>query len=267
MRRRLDVELLRRGLAATRAEATTAIREGRVTVAGSPAVKAGTLVAPEEAVAVLGPARRFASRAGEKLEAALDRFEVDVVGRQCLDAGASTGGFTDCLLQRGAAHVLAVDVGYGQLAWKLREDARVTALERTNVRGLDPADLPYRASVVTADLSFISLALTIPSLTRVAADEADLLLLVKPQFEAGREAVGKGGVVSDPAAWRGSIDGVIEALGAAGAPALGVMASPLLGPAGNAEFMVHAWRGYESDDPDVDGAIDEAVALRGGVSR
>jgi 23S rRNA (cytidine1920-2'-O)/16S rRNA (cytidine1409-2'-O)-methyltransferase len=266
VRRRLDVELLRRGLTATRAEATVAIREGRVTVSGSPAVKAGTLVAPEDAVAIVGPARRFASRAGEKLESALERFAVDVVGMQCLDAGASTGGFTDCLLQRGAAHVVAVDVGYGQLAWKLRDDPRVTVLERTHVRELDPAALPYRAGLVTADLSFISLAMTVPALVSFAGEGAELVLLVKPQFEAGREAVGKGGVVTDPAAWRASIHGVAEALERAGAPAVGAMASPLLGPAGNAEFFVHARRGGTGGEPDVDGAIEEAVALRGGVS-
>ncbi|MEX2458440.1 MAG: TlyA family RNA methyltransferase, partial [Actinomycetota bacterium] len=220
MRRRLDAELLRRGLATSRAEAAAAIREGRVTVSGSPAVKAATLVSPEDPLVIRGPARRFASRGGEKLDAALERFAVEVAGRRCLDAGASTGGFTDCLLGRGAAEVLAVDVGYGQLAWRLREDPRVTVLERTNARDLRPDDLPFAADVVTADLSFIALASVVPALVACAAPGADLVVLVKPQFEAGREAVGKGGVVSDPGAWREAMAAVAGALQAAGAGVL-----------------------------------------------
>jgi 23S rRNA (cytidine1920-2'-O)/16S rRNA (cytidine1409-2'-O)-methyltransferase len=263
VRRRLDVELLRRGLTATRAEASQAIREGRVTVNGSPAVKAGTLVAPDEAVALLGPARRFASRGGDKLDAALDRFGVDPRGRMCLDAGASTGGFTDCLLRRGAARVLAVDVGYGQLAWALREDPRVTVLERTNVRDLRPEDLPFRPSLLTADLSFISLASVIPSLVACAAPDADVVALVKPQFEAGRDAVGKGGVVTDPGAWRASLESVAGAIRSAGGAVVAAMASPLLGPAGNAEFLVHARLGTGAPGAaDLDAAVDEASALR-----
>jgi 23S rRNA (cytidine1920-2'-O)/16S rRNA (cytidine1409-2'-O)-methyltransferase len=250
----------------TRAEATLAIREGRVTVAGSPAVKGGTLVAPDEAVAMQGPARRFVSRAGEKLEAALDRFGVDVSGRRALDAGASTGGFTDCLLRRGAEHVIAVDVGYGQLAWSLREDPRVTVLERTNARDLRPADLPYAADVVTADLSFISLASVVPALAASAAEGADFVVLVKPQFESGREAVGKGGVVTDPAARRAAMEAVASALNSAGAGLLGAMASPLLGPAGNAEFLLHARLGTAAERVDLDAAVAEAPHARAGVT-
>ena len=247
----------------TRAEASLAIREGRVTVSGSPAVKAGTLVAPDEPVALLAPARRFVSRAGEKLDAALERFEVDVSARRCLDAGASTGGFTDCLLRRGAAHVVAVDVGYGQLAWSLREDPRVTVLERTNARDLQPEEVPYPADVVTADLSFISLASVVPALARCAATDAVLVLLVKPQFEAGRAAVGKGGVVTDPGAWRASLESVASALGSAGAGVAGAMASPLLGPAGNAEFFLLGRAGHGADGADLDAAVAEAEGLRG----
>jgi 23S rRNA (cytidine1920-2'-O)/16S rRNA (cytidine1409-2'-O)-methyltransferase len=177
-RRRLDAELVRRGLVPTRTEAQEAIRSGLVTVAGTPVAKASSLVPPDAAVHLGGKPRRFVSRGGEKLSAALDRFGVDPGGRDCLDAGASTGGFTDCLLQRGAARVAAVDVGYGQLAWSLREDLRVAVLERTNARDLTPADLPFVPSLVVADLSFISLRLVLPALSEVAAEGADVLLLV-----------------------------------------------------------------------------------------
>jgi 23S rRNA (cytidine1920-2'-O)/16S rRNA (cytidine1409-2'-O)-methyltransferase len=180
------------------------------------------------------------SRGGEKLDAALERFRVDVTGRECLDAGASTGGFTDCLLSRGARHVVAVDVGYGQLDWRLREDARVTVLERTNVRHLDPGQIPYRPEIVTADLSFISLSLALPALTRCAVRGGTFVLLVKPQFEAGREDVGRGGVIGDRGAWWRSLERVAEAAAGGGLEPSDAMASPLLGPAGNAEFFLLA---------------------------
>ena len=173
-RRRLDAELVRRGLVATRTQAQVAVRDGLVLVSGRAASKPSTLVDPGTPVELVGPPRRFASRAGGKLEAALERFVVDVAARHGLDAGASTGGFTDCLLRRGAAHVVAVDVGYGQLAWSLRTDERVTVLERTNVRDLRPEDLPYRPEIVVADLSFISLRTVVPVLARVASVGADL---------------------------------------------------------------------------------------------
>ena len=217
-------------MAATRSEATLAIRSGKVTVSGRPAAKAGMLVLPEEPIAVAGPTRKFVSRAGEKLEAALDRFGIDVTGRHALDAGASTGGFTDCLLFRGAAHVVAVDVGYGQLDWRLREDDRVTVLDRTNVRDLEPSDLPFAPEVITADLSFISLRLFLPALVRCSAPASTFLLLVKPQFEAGRGEAADG-VVRDPAVWTRVLISVAEACAAEGLQVGGVMASPLLGPA------------------------------------
>ena len=163
-RRRLDAELVRRGLVATRSEAQSAVRDGLVLVSGRSASKPSTLVDAAAPVELVGEPRRFASRGGEKLEAALDRFALDVGGRDALDAGASTGGFTDCLLRRGVAHVVAVDVGYGQLAWALRTDERVTVLDRTNVRDLRPDDLPYAPGIVVADLSFISLRLAVPAL-------------------------------------------------------------------------------------------------------
>ena len=263
-RRRLDAELVRRGLAATRTEAQVAVRDGLVLVDGRPAGKPSTLVDPADPVELVGPARRFVSRAGEKLDAALERFGIDVRDRRGLDAGASTGGFTDCLLRRGAAHVVAVDVGYGQLAWSLRTDERVTGLERTNVRELRPELLPFAPEIVVADLSFISLRIAVPVLSSVASEDADLVLLVKPQFEVGRERVGSGGVVREAPAWRDAIRGVADACLEAGLTPVGVMASPLPGPAGNVEFPLHATRGRRvTAGIDVEAAIEEAGAITG----
>jgi 23S rRNA (cytidine1920-2'-O)/16S rRNA (cytidine1409-2'-O)-methyltransferase len=261
-RRRLDAELVRRGLVTTRSQAKSAVRDGLVLVSGRSASKPSTLVDTAEPLELVGEPRRFASRAGEKLEAALERFEIDVRGRDGLDAGASTGGFTDCLLRRGAAHVVAVDVGYGQLAWSLRTDQRVTVLDRTNVRDLRPADLPYAAGIVVADLSFISLGIAIPALSGIASSDADLVLLVKPQFEVGRVRVGSGGVVRDPDAWRDAILGVADAVSEHGLSPIAVMASPLQGPAGNIEFPLHATVGSAATVVlDVEGALEEARAI------
>jgi len=196
------------------------------------------MVGADQPVVLTGPPPRFVSRGGEKLDAALARFAVDVAGRRALDAGASTGGFTDCLLQRGAAHVVAVDVGYGQLHERLRRDQRVTVLERTNVRALV---LDEAVDVVVADLSFISLATVAPALLGAnAAPGADVVLLVKPQFEAGRAEVSRGrGVVRDPAVWRRVLGETSAALSAHGAGMMGAMVSPLKGADGNVEFLVH----------------------------
>ncbi|MFN2545573.1 MAG: TlyA family RNA methyltransferase [Actinomycetota bacterium] len=272
MRRRLDTELVRRRLAASRTDAAAAIREGRVMVAGRPALKAATLVAPDEPVVIEPGGDAFVSRGGVKLDAALDRFDLDVAERCCLDAGASTGGFTDCLLRRGAAAVLAVDVGYGQLAWAIRNDPRVTVLERTNVRELRADELPYRPDVVVADLSFISLRSALPALVSLAGGPADLVLLVKPQFEAGRGDVGKGGVVRDPDVWRRVLAEVAQASRDQGLVPRAAMASPILGPAGNAEFFLHAGRvsaiangAAPAPAPaalDLDAAILEATRMR-----
>jgi len=239
---------VRRGLFPTRHEAQAAIAAGNVLVAGAPADKPARLVAPDEPVTVLGPPSPFVSRGGLKLDAALARFAVPVSGRRALDAGASTGGFTDCLLQRGATHVYALDVGHGQLHPALRADPRVTVLERTNARTLtraqlraaDPAYEP--CPLVVSDLSFISLRSVVPALAgEVSAPDADLVLLVKPQFEAGRAAVSRGkGVVRDPAVWLGALEGVVSALHDAGTGIMGAMASPLTGAAGNVEFLLHA---------------------------
>jgi 23S rRNA (cytidine1920-2'-O)/16S rRNA (cytidine1409-2'-O)-methyltransferase len=232
--------MVRRGVASSRSEARTAIQAGTVLVAGRPVLKAAALVGAHEPIVLSAPGRPFVSRGGEKLAAALARFDVSVAGRVCLDAGASTGGFTDCLLAHGASRVIAVDVGYGQLDWRLREDPRVTVLERTNVRDLRPEDLPAPPEVETADLSFISLRLAVPVLARCAAPGADVVLLVKPQFEVGRLEVGRGGVVTDAAGWERAIGSVIASCRDHGLAPLDAMTSPLLGPAGNVEFLLHA---------------------------
>jgi 23S rRNA (cytidine1920-2'-O)/16S rRNA (cytidine1409-2'-O)-methyltransferase len=254
--------MVRRGIVQSRTEAAEAIASGKVTVGGRPAGKASGLVSPNEPIHVAGPVRKFASRAGEKLEAALDRFAIITAGRRALDAGSSTGGFVDCLLQRGAAHVVAVDVGYGQLDWRLRDDPRVTVLERKNVRELQPEELPYLADVVTADLSFISLRLAIGPLRRCSSPEADFVLLVKPQFEAGREDVGRGGVVRDPVVWRQVLERVEGHCRREGLSPMAVMPSPLLGPAGNVEFLLHARAGPPSGTgPSREAAVTEATEL------
>ncbi len=264
-RRRLDAELVRRGLVASRTEAQVAVRDGLVLVAGRTAGKPSTLVDPAEPVELVAPARRFVSRGGEKLDAALDRFEVPVAGRRALDAGASTGGFTDCLLRRGVAHVVAVDVGYGQLAWSLRGDPRVTVLERTNVRDLRADVLPFAPEIVVADLSFISLRLVVGGLAGLAADDADLVLLVKPQFEAGRDGVGAGGVVREPDRWAEAIRGVAGACEDAGLRPVAVMASPVRGPAGNVEFPLYAKKRGRDAGLDVDAVLDVDAATASGL--
>jgi len=243
VRRRLDAELVRRGLVDSRRRAVEAIADGRVLVSGAPATTPARLVQPDDAIAVRGPAPAFVSRGGDKLVAALDRFAIDVHGRRALDAGASTGGFTDCLLQRGAAHVVAVDVGRGQLAWSLRTDERVTVMEQTNARTLDAAAIGGVVDLCVADLSFISLTSVAPALVRCCRPGADVVVLVKPQFEAGRGAVGRGGIVRDPAVHCRVLLDVGSALAAAGLAMIDVMTSPLRGADGNIEFLAHCRAG------------------------
>ncbi|MFM8943894.1 MAG: TlyA family RNA methyltransferase [Actinomycetota bacterium] len=262
-RRRLDAELVRRGLVRSREEAREAVSAGLVLVGGTPADKPARLVDEGEPLHLEAAVRRFVSRGGEKLDAALDRFPVAPDDRECLDAGASTGGFTDVLLRRGARRVVAVDVGYGQLDWSLRTDPRVVVIERTNVRDLVAGSLPVSPSIVVADLSFISLTVVLPALVRIAAAGADLVLLVKPQFEADRRAVSRGGVVRDPAVWRAAIGRVADACAAAGAASLDVMVSPLPGPAGNIEFLLHARIGATPTAIPVDAAIADAERIAG----
>jgi 23S rRNA (cytidine1920-2'-O)/16S rRNA (cytidine1409-2'-O)-methyltransferase len=252
-RSRLDTELVRRGLARSREQAAELIAAGRVTVAGQTAAKAATQVSRGAAVAVFaaGDGPEYVSRGGHKLAGALAAFSgLAVAGRRCLDAGASTGGFTDVLLRAGAAHVVAVDVGYGQLAWSLRTDPRVTVLDRVNVRALSPAQVAPPPEVVVADLSFISLTLVLPALVGCAAPDADFALMVKPQFEVGKGRVGAGGVVRDPVDRAEAIRGVCEAAESLGLGVRGVTASPLPGPAGNVEYFVWLRRGAPPLDED-----------------
>lgn len=249
---------MRRGLATTRQEAQESIAAGQVLVAGASADKASRLVGAEQPITVLGPPRRFVSRGGEKLDAALEHFSVDVAGKVALDAGASTGGFTDCLLQRGAAGVIAVDVGYGQIHERLRGDGRVDVRERTNVRRLR---LEAPVPVVVGDLSFISLVTVAPALVGDnAAAGADVVVLVKPQFEAGRVEVSKGrGVVRDPDVWRRVLGEVVSALSGCGAAMMGVMVSPLRGADGNVEFLAHL-RAHAAGPSVDEAALDAVVA-------
>jgi len=249
VRRRLDAELVRRGLVESRNRALEVVAAGRVLVGGAPAASPSRRVAPDEAITVQGSRRRFVSRGGDKLEAALRAFPLDPRGVRALDAGASTGGFTDCLLQHGAAHVVAVDVGRGQLAWQLRTDPRVTVLERTNVRALEADAIGGTVPVAVVDLSFISLLTVAPALARCTDPDAELVLLVKPQFEAGRGAVGKGGIVRDPAVHRTVIVRVASGLADAGLPVVGLVDSPILGADGNRELLAYVHRGASPTDP------------------
>ncbi len=245
-RARLDAELVRRGLARSRVQAADLIAAGQVLVAGQAAAKAATQVGQDAAITVrqaeAGP--QYASRGGRKLAGALAAFgDLAVRGRRCLDAGASTGGFTDVLLRAGAAHVVAVDVGYGQLAWSLRSDPRVTVLDRLNVRALTPGQVAPPPGLVTADLSFISLVQVLPALAACAAPDADFLVLVKPQFEVGRGKVGAGGVVRDPELRAGAVTAVAQAALDLGLGVRDVTASPLPGPSGNVEYFLWLRRG------------------------
>jgi 23S rRNA (cytidine1920-2'-O)/16S rRNA (cytidine1409-2'-O)-methyltransferase len=241
VRRRLDTELVRRGLAPSRTAAQRVIEAGLVTVGGAPASHAARMVADAEPVLILAPPSPFVSRGGEKLDAALEHFRLGVDGLHVLDAGASTGGFTDCVLQRGASHVTAVDVGHGQLHPKIRDDARVSVFERCNVRALPAALASTRFELVVADLSFISLRLVLPSLLSVLASSAPLVALVKPQFEAGRREVSRGkGVITDPEVHARVQAEVAASLTTLGATIMGWVTSPIRGTEGNVEFFVHA---------------------------
>ncbi|MDT4987519.1 MAG: rRNA (cytidine1920-2-O)/16S rRNA (cytidine1409-2-O)-methyltransferase [Micromonosporaceae bacterium] len=240
---RLDAELVRRGLARSREQAVELIEAGRVEVRGAPARKAAAQVDPADPVRVTGEATGdgYVSRGGHKLAGALAAFAADgltVAGRRCLDAGASTGGFTDVLLRAGAAEVVAVDVGYGQLAWVLRTDGRVRVLDRTNVRTLTPDDIGGPVAVTVADVSFISLRLVLPALVACTEPDGDLVPMVKPQFEVGRQRVGTGGVVREPALRASAVLDVAAAAAALGLGVAGVTPSPLPGPSGNVEYFL-----------------------------
>lgn len=236
---RIDQLLVERGLAPSRARAQALVMAGKVLVDGTVAEKAGRLVAENAAVEVTAADHPWVSRGGIKLVAALDAFGIDPDGKECLDVGASTGGFTDVLLARGATRVVALDVGHGQLDWKLRTDPRVVVREGVNARRLAPEDVPGPFGLITVDVSFISLTLILPVLVPRLATHGDLVALVKPQFEAGRGQVGKGGVVRDPEVREQAIGGVVDAAAALGLRCLARIPSPILGPAGNREELVH----------------------------
>jgi 23S rRNA (cytidine1920-2'-O)/16S rRNA (cytidine1409-2'-O)-methyltransferase len=252
-RARLDAELVRRGLARSREQAAALVAAGQVRVPGRTAVKPATQVTAAEPIVVDEPAgEAYVSRGGHKLAGALDDFAaagLSVEGRRALDAGASTGGFTDVLLRRGARSVVCVDVGYGQLAWSLQTDARVTVLDRTNVRELVAGQVGGPVDLVVADLSFISLRLVLPALAGVTETDGDLVVMVKPQFEVGREALGAGGVVRGPAQRAGAVADVATAASGLGLGVAGVTASPLPGPAGNVEYFLWLRRGAPDLSP------------------
>lgn len=265
---RIDSELVRRGLARSRTHAAQLVTDGHVTLDGTVVTKPARQVDPAQAIEVITPSGDdYVSRGAHKLAGALDALTERglaprVEGRRCLDAGASTGGFTDVLLRRGADHVVSVDVGYGQLAWSLQSDARVTVLDRTNVRTLDPAAVAPAPGLVVGDLSFISLTLVLPALVAAAADDADLLLMVKPQFEVGKERLGHGGVVRDPAL---HVETVLDVAAAAHGLGLGVdavTASPLPGPAGNVEYFLNMHAGLAGATTDLAGEHLAAEARR-----
>jgi 23S rRNA (cytidine1920-2'-O)/16S rRNA (cytidine1409-2'-O)-methyltransferase len=268
-RRRLDAELVRRGLVPSRERAQAEIAAGRVLVGGAPTLKPSRLVDSAEAVLILGPPPRFVSRAGAKLEGAIDRFALhgEFDGARVLDVGASTGGFTDCALQHGAREVIALDVGHNQLHERIRSDTRVRVLERTNIRSTERDQIGGPVEILVAELSFISLRVVLDPMLALCHDGALLVLLVKPQFEAGRIEAARGrGIITDPAIWRRVLEEVTSALVATGAAIIGVMVSPITGSDGNVEFVLV---GRAADDPRRPGleaealsqAIEEAIGL------
>lgn len=259
-RQRLDTLLTERGLAPSRTAAATSIRAGMVRIGrgGERAARPSQMV-PEDTRIELEEGRRFVSRGGHKLEAALDAFAIDVAGRRCLDVGASTGGFTDLLLQRGAASVVALDVGHGQLDWSLREDDRVIVLEGRNARELESADLPFAPELATIDVSFISLAKVLGPVSSCLAGGGEILAMVKPQFELRRARVGRGGVVRSAEDREDAIRSVVDASGELGLGATGVVPAGLPGPKGNQEYFVRLIPGAGLDAGEADVAIGAAV--------
>jgi 23S rRNA (cytidine1920-2'-O)/16S rRNA (cytidine1409-2'-O)-methyltransferase len=237
-RRRLDIFLTEHGWAPSRQRAQALIMAGSIRVNDQPVDKPGALVDEGDRIELTGADLPYVSRGGLKLEAALTGYRIDAAGRVCLDVGASTGGFTDCLLQHGAARVYAVDVGYGQMAWKLRQDPRVIVIERTNIRYLPPDAVPEPVDLVTIDVSFISLKIVVPAVLRCLKPEGMILPLIKPQFEVGKGLVGKGGVVSDPARHAQVIDELGRFFSGLGLSCSEALPSPVLGPKGNREFFM-----------------------------
>lgn len=252
---RIDTLLVERGLFPSRERARSALIAGHVRVAGSVVTKAGQQVEQDSEIHVTAQ-QRFVSRGGEKLDGALSDFRIPVEGRRATDVGASTGGFTDCLLQRGAASVAAIDVGYGQLAWSLRTDPRVTVFERTNIRSVDVEEVGGPFGIVVVDVSFISLRTVLPHLLPLMAPEGDLLVLVKPQFEAGKSRVGKRGVVRDATVHIEILDDLAKAVATSGLVVRGLSYSPITGPEGNIEFWL--WAAHAG--PECDSTASAVVA-------
>jgi 23S rRNA (cytidine1920-2'-O)/16S rRNA (cytidine1409-2'-O)-methyltransferase len=258
-RRRADTLLAERGLAASRTAAAATVRAGRVRLGrDGPEVEKPSELLPEDAELIVTEGEEFVSRGGIKLKNALDALRIQVEGRRCLDVGASTGGFTDCMLQRGAAMVIALDVGFGQLDWRLRQDSRVLVMERINARALADSALPFRPELVTVDVSFISLAKLLGPIAGCAASDFDLLALVKPQFELGPERVGKGGVVREPEDRRDAIRQVARAAAGEGLLVRGLASSGLPGPKGNRETFI--WATPEGEPVDLEEALEEVEA-------
>ncbi len=254
MKERLDVLLVQRGLAPSREKAKAMIMEGNVFVAGQREDKAGTSFDEKAKIEVRGNTLKYVSRGGLKLEKAIEKFGICLADKVCMDIGASTGGFTDCMLQKGARKVYAVDVGYGQFAWKLRQDGRVVCMEKTNIRYVTPKDIPETLDFASVDISFISLAKALPAAKELLTEQGEMVCLIKPQFEAGREKVGKKGVVRDPKVHLEVIEKIAAFAREIGFGVLGLDFSPIRGPEGNIEYLIHIKKGAESQEEMVDAA-------------
>ena len=239
IKKRIDLALLDKKLAPTRQRAQALILAGRVLVNQEPVTKPGIQISENDLIVIKGADMPYVSRGGIKLAEALTQFQIDATGLHCMDIGASTGGFTDCLLQNGAAHVIAVDVGYGQLAWKLRQDPRVTILERTNIRYLTVENVPFPVDLAVIDVSFISLKIVVPAIRNFLKTDATVLSLIKPQFEVGRNRIGKGGVVKNPALHEEITLSLSQFFESIGFRVHGIVPSPITGPKGNKEFLCH----------------------------
>ena len=246
---RLDVLLTEKGLAPSREKAKTLIMEGLVYVNGQKEDKAGSVFPPDADLEVRGQTLRYVSRGGLKLEKALQSFDCSVDQKVCMDVGASTGGFTDCMLQNGASRVYSADVGYGQLAWSLRQDPRVVCMEKTNVRYLKPEDLPEALDFASVDVSFISLGLILPAVKDLLKEDAQMVCLIKPQFEAGRDKVGKKGVVRDPLVHEEVIARITAMASSLGFSVLALDYSPIRGPEGNIEYLMHLQKDGQGNNP------------------
>ncbi len=254
MKERLDVLLVQRGLAPSREKAKAMIMEGNVFVAGQREDKAGTSFDDKAEIEVRGNTLKYVSRGGLKLEKAIENFAIDLTDKICMDIGASTGGFTDCMLQNGAGKVYAVDVGYGQFAWKLRQDARVVCMEKTNIRYVTPEDISEVLDFASVDVSFISLTKVLPAAKELLREQGEMICLIKPQFEAGREKVGKKGVVREPFIHQEVIEKIIAFSRKIGFGVCGLDFSPIRGPEGNIEYLIHIQKGTEGQEEMVDTA-------------